>query len=64
MKKILIVCFLTVFSLTIQSQNNRGKADDASRISLSTFIPDNILENTPSARKLFATKLGQVATRS
>jgi hypothetical protein len=64
MKKILIVCFLTLVSLSIQSQNELGKSDDEARIVLSTFIPDDILENAPSARKLFATKLGQIATRN
>jgi len=64
MKKILIACFLTLVSLSIQSQNELGKSDDEARIVLSTFIPDDILENAPSARKLFATKLGQIATRN
>ena len=64
MKKILIVCFLILVSLSIQSQNELGKSDDEARIVLSTFIPDDILENAPSARKLFATKLGQIATRN
>ena len=64
MKKILIVCFLTLVSFSIQSQNELGKSDDEARIVLSTFIPDDILENAPSARKLFATKLGQIATRN
>ena len=51
-------------SFSIQSQNELGKSDDEARIVLSTFIPDDILENAPSARKLFATKLGQIATRN
>ena len=46
------------------SQNDYGKSDDDARIVLNTFIPDNILENTPSARKLFITKLSQIASRN
>ena len=31
---------------------------------MNTFVPDDILENAPSARKLFVTKLGQIASRN
>ena len=51
------------FSLAT-SQNEYGKSDDDARIVLNTFIPDNILEKTPSARKLFITKLSQIASRN
>ena len=64
MKKILIVVFLLSLSLSIHSQNDLGKSDDAARIVLNTFVPDDILENAPSARKLFVTKLGQIASRN
>tara|TARA_R110002051_G_scaffold274139_1_gene334884 strand:- start:2364 stop:3491 length:1128 start_codon:yes stop_codon:yes gene_type:complete len=43
-------------------QNEYGKSNDDARIVLNTFIPEKVLENTPSARKLFETKLGQIAT--
>jgi hypothetical protein len=46
----------------MNSQNNLGKSDDQGRIVLNTFIPDNILVNNPSARKLFITKLGQITS--
>ena len=62
MRKSLIVVFL--LSLSIHSQNDLGKSDDAARIVLNTFVPDDILENAPSARKLFVTKLGQIASRN
>ena len=64
MKKSLIIVFLLSLSLSIQSQNDLGKSDDAARIVLNTFVPDDILENAPSARKLFVTKLGQIASRN
>ncbi|MEN8858534.1 MAG: hypothetical protein ABF260_10800 [Flavobacteriaceae bacterium] len=64
MRKSLIIVFLLSLSLSIQSQNDLGKSDDEARIVLNTFVPDNILENAPSARKLFVTKLGQIASRN
>ena len=64
MKKSLIVVFLLSLSLSIHSQNDLGKSDDAARIVLNTFISDDILEELPSARKLFVTKLGQIASRN
>ena len=45
-----------------RGQNEYEKSDDESRIVLNTFIPENVLENTPSARKLFITKLGQITS--
>jgi hypothetical protein len=54
---------LLFFSLSY-GQNDYGKSDDEARIVLSTFVPDNILENAPSAKKLFVTKLGQIASRN
>lgn len=47
-----------------RGQNKYEKSDDESRIVLNTFIPENVLENTPSARKLFITKLGQITSRN
>ena len=64
MRKSLIVVFLLSISLSIHSQNDLGKSDDAARIVLNTFVPDDILENAPSARKLFVTKLGQIESRN
>ena len=64
MRKSLIVVFLLSLSLSIHSQNDLGKSDDAARIVLNTFVPDDILKNAPSARKLFVTKLGQIASRN
>ena len=41
MKKSLIIVFLLSLSLSIQSQNDLGKSDDAARIVLNTFVPDD-----------------------
>ena len=61
--KITLLSALLTFSFAF-SQNDYGKSDDDARIVLNTFIPENILENTPSARKLFITKIGQIASRN
>jgi len=58
---LILVAFL--FFSFCYGQNEYKKADDRDRIVLTTFIPDNVLESTPSARKLFVTKLSQIATR-
>jgi hypothetical protein len=57
-----IILFTTFF--LCRGQNEYEKSDDESRIVLNTFIPENVLENTPSARKLFITKLGQITSRN
>ena len=61
--KITLLFALLTFSFAL-SQNDYSKSDDDARIVLNTFIPENILESTPSARKLFITKIGQIASRN
>ena len=46
------------------SQNNYGKSDDQARIVLNTFIDESTLEGVPNARKLFITKLEQIASKN
>ena len=60
--KLFSVFMSCLFFSLAYSQNNYGKSDDDARIVLNTFIPDDILESTPSARKLFITKIGQIAS--
>lgn len=62
--KLFSVFMLCLFFSYAYSQNNYGKSDDEARIVLNTFVPKNILENAPSARKLFLTKLGQITSRN
>ncbi|MEL0309982.1 MAG: hypothetical protein VXA18_04255, partial [Gammaproteobacteria bacterium] len=62
--KIKISFIALLFLSQSYGQNDYGKSDDEARIVLSTFVPDNILENAPSAKKLFVTKLGQIASRN
>lgn len=60
--KLFSVFMSCLFFSLAYSQNNYGKSDDDARIVLNTFIPDDILESTPSARKLFTTKVSQIAS--
>jgi hypothetical protein len=62
--KLISAIFILSSVFVSRGQNNYGKSDDEARIVLNTFIPDNVLENTPSARKLFITKLGQISSRN
>lgn len=60
MKK-LVYFFSLFFSLVSFSQNTRGKANDAGRIVLNTFIDE--IEGVPSAAvKMLKTKISQIAT--
>ena len=63
MKNIVKLVLILMVSF-LNAQNNLGKSDDIARIALTSFIPENILESTPHARKLFNTKLGQITTRN
>ena len=62
-KLITTLTLISIFSFC-RGQNSSGKSDDEARIVLNTFIPENVLENTPNARKLFVTKLGQITSRN
>lgn len=65
MKRSVLSLFIMLFTFAdVIAQNDYAKSNDEERIVLNTFIPENILESTPSARKLFITKLGQIVTRN
>ena len=61
--KSLLLSVLLVFALTVFAQNNLGKMDDFSRVSLATYVPEQI-ENMPDiAKNMLANKLAQIATQ-
>ena len=64
MKKIILSIAFSVYSLLTYSQNNLGKADDAARIVLNTFIPDQVEGLTESAKANLSNKLSQIATKA
>ena len=60
MKNLILILILTT-TINLTSQNTRGKANDAGRIVLNTFVED--LENIPqAAMKLLKNKISQIAS--
>ena len=51
MKYIHIILLIIITNSFSAAQNNEAKADDASRIALASFIPDNITDLTSSSKK-------------
>ena len=64
MRKFLITLILVLVYSVNYSQNDYGKSDDTGRIVLNTYIPSNVLSENTSARKIFRTKLTQIASRN
>jgi hypothetical protein len=62
MKKILLL--FVGSTLTIFSQNTQGKADDASRIALTTYVPEQVSSLKPEAKNILFTKLNEIATKN
>lgn len=53
-----------VSSIVTIAQNSGGKTDDIGRISLSSYMPDQLGSITPAALKMLENKLGQIATQN
>jgi hypothetical protein len=64
MKKIILSIVVSFYSLLIYSQNNLGKSDDAGRVVLNTYIPNQIEGLTESAKTNLSNKLSQIATKA
>lgn len=65
MKKHLIFIFLLALSFSRGfSQNSGAKADDFGRIALNIFMPDEILPEFPSARKMLEGRLKAIASQN
>jgi len=63
MKHFIIFIILIAIFPRLSAQNKLNKKnDDEARIVLNTFIPDDILKEAPHARKLFYSKLAQIAS--
>jgi hypothetical protein len=63
MKKLLIIGLL-FYSLFADAQNNYGKADDAARIALTTYVPMQAEGFTVAAKSNLESKLSQIATKA
>jgi len=62
--KHLIICILCLVGINIFAQNSAGKSDDMARITLATFVPQQIDKMPDAARSILANKLSQIATQS
>ena len=64
MKKVIsLIVLINFFNMTF-AQNDLGKSDDAARIVLNTYIPDQIEGLTPSAKNILENKISQIVTKA
>jgi hypothetical protein len=65
MKKtfVLITCLLMV-SFFAKAQNSQGKTDDAGRVALAAFVPEQAEGIPPSARQMLQNKMQQIAVQN
>jgi len=63
MKKIILVWALSFISISVFSQNNLIKSDDAGRISLTSVVPNQIEGLPPSINSNLINKLNQISTK-
>jgi hypothetical protein len=64
MKKIVLFFNFLLIFLNIQSQNKLGSSDDAARIALAAYVPEQIDGLTPAAHSNLLNKLNQIATKN
>ncbi len=62
--KSIILSILIVINYNIYAQNTAGKSDDAARITLATFVPQQIDQMPEAARSILANKLSQIVTQN
>ncbi len=65
MKK--IIFFLSVLMITsnsLKAQNNLGSADDAARIPILAYVPNNLGDLTPIAQDALKSRLDRIVTRA
>lgn len=64
MKKHNLLLVVLFFAINSFAQNSLGKADDAARIVLNTYIPTQVEGLTDAAKANLSNKLSQIATRA
>ena len=62
--KSIILSILIVINYNVYAQNTAGKSDDAARITLATFVPQQIDQMPEAARSSLANKLSQIVTQN
>ena len=60
----IITIILFLISNNIFSQNKSTSSDDFSRISINTYLPDNVLSDFPKARRLLKSKIKSITSRN
>ena len=63
MKKILL-SILVIIGFNAFGQNTVGKSDDAARITLAAYVPQQIDKMPDAARSILANKLNQIVTQN
>ena len=64
MKKHNLLLVVLFFAINSFAQNSLGKADDAARIVLNTYIPTQVEGLTDAAKANLSNKLSQIATKA
>ncbi|WP_317898820.1 hypothetical protein [Aurantibacillus circumpalustris] len=62
--KSIILSILIVIGYNSYAQNTAGKSDDIARITLATYVPQQIDKMPDAARSMLANKLSQIVTQS
>jgi hypothetical protein len=65
--KTLLYTLLFILPINLDYLHAQSKPDltsDNDRIVLASFIPDYVLKDSPSSKKLFKSKLNQIASRN
>lgn len=62
--KLIILSILFIAGIGVYAQNTAGKSDDAARITLAAFVPQQIDNMPDAARSLLANKLSQVVIQN
>jgi hypothetical protein len=60
--KLLLIISLITFCLFGFSQNNLGKSDDAARVALTVYVPDNLGDLDATSRQSLKTRLDRIVT--
>lgn len=63
MKKTIFICTLLLCFQWAYAQNNQGKADDASRIALTSIVSPDIQDMSNASRSFLVNKLNRIASR-
>ena len=63
MKKLLLL-LLFITAIKVSAQNSVSKADDASRVSISTFVSDKVGNLTEEAKAVLVSKINEITTKN